>query len=639
MTQMLQELLPAQVSDMAESLRVVANRWCDRGGQSDTLEDYVLALAQHFGAPEADIRRQLLVAYGEARAELRHAEREGELLRRMAELRGLHQIIAAANSTLDIETSMQQVVRIVVDAGTVDVCAIYLYDRDANEIVLRAVAGLEASLVGQVRFALGDGVIGVAAQQGQPVMVNNVWHEGWHLASLSPVARHLNGILAVPIVLFSDGRFHLGMPQLLGVVTVQTRQPRSFNQSEISFIETIAGELAFFITNAQIYHQADNQLHRKVRELTTLQQVSKRIAEQLRIEELLQLIASKAVELNQVDRVDIFRLESGGALTLATTNGAPPQPARVPQCLSDAIRDGRPLAILNAYNDSRFVDLASSAAQDGYYSLYCAPLRVRGEKPIGAIILYTNYEHYFDFEQVRLLSSFADAAAIAIENARLYEESQRALAVKSVMLQEMHHRVRNNLQTISALLTMQLRRMPSESPGAQAMRDSVARIQAISAVHNLLCREDIGSTTVEAIMRQIIDHAVVSMTDPLHPVHFTLSGDTLVVASRQATVLAIVLNELVMNALSHGLAHVGGVVQVTMHANSDGGSVVIRDDGPQRTIDLPPHKGTGMGQQMVRTLVESDLNGSFAFAIENGWAVATVDFRPHEDDEAEEPII
>jgi two-component sensor histidine kinase/putative methionine-R-sulfoxide reductase with GAF domain len=630
------DFLPTHRANVAEALRIVALRWFDAMGDAVALDGAVPQLAEALATPSDEVRRQLWMAYGEARAEQRNAEREGQLLRRMAELRGLHQIIAAANSTLDIETSMQQVVQIVSDAGTVDATAIYLYDRDADELVLRAVMGLEKDLVGQVRFAIGDGVVGLAAQQGKPIMLHDVWESGQHLATLSTMARHLRSMLAVPIVLFSDGRFHLGMPQLLGVVTVQTRQPRVFSESEISFVETIAGELAFFITNARIYQQADTQLHRKIRELTTLQQVSKRIAEQLRIDDLLQLIASKAMELNQVSRVDIFRITGHGALELAATQGAPAHPAPVPQCIADAVRSGRPLAILNAFNDSRFPDLAAAAAKDGYYSLYCTPLQVRGEKPLGAISLYTDAEHYFDFEEVRLLASFADAAAIAIENARLYDESQRALAVKSVMLQEMHHRVRNNLQTISALLTMQLRRMPGESDGAQALRDSVARIQAIATVHNLLCREDIGVTTVEAIVRQIVDHAVVSMTDPAHPVQFVITGDVVQVASRQATVLAIVLNELIMNALSHGLTHVGGQVEITMQARDAGGHIVIRDDGPHRAQELPAHKGSGMGQQMVRTLIESDLNGAFQFAIVDGWAVAQVDFRPHDDEDEEE---
>src|SRR6185503_9445858 len=103
--------------------------------------------------------------------------------------------------------------------------------------------------------------------------------------------------------------------------------------------------------------------------------------------------------------------------------------------------------------------LAQVAATEGFHSLFCMPLRVQQNRIIGAICLYTREARHFDYEQVRLLSTFADEAAIAIENARLYDESQRALAVKSAMLREMHHRVRNNLQTISAILAMQQRRL------------------------------------------------------------------------------------------------------------------------------------------------------------------------------------
>jgi two-component sensor histidine kinase len=139
-------------------------------------------------------------------------------------------------------------------------------------------------------------------------------------------------------------------------------------------------------------------------------------------------------------------------------------------------------------------------------------------------------------------------------------------------------------------------------------------------------------------MRQIVDHAVVSMTDPQFPVDFVVRGDTIEVASRQATILAIVLNELVMNALSHGLAQVGGHVEIQMDHGHDASVVCIRDDGPLRTQHLPPYKGSGMGQQMVRMLVESDLYGSFAFAITDGWACATVTFRPIEEEEEESTI-
>ena len=148
------------------------------------------------------------------------------------------------------------------------------------------------------------------------------------------------------------------------------------------------------------------------------------------------------------------------------------------------------------------------------------------------------------------------------------------------MLQEMHHRVRNNLQTISALLAMQQRRLEQSSSGAEALRDSVARIQSIAAVHNLLCREDVGVTTVDAVVRQIVEGAQSSLVSPDRPIRFEVIGEPARVDSREATVLAIVLNELIVNAMSHGLTLEGGKVVVETTRNDEMITVEVRDDGP-----------------------------------------------------------
>jgi len=290
------------------------------------------------------------------------------------------------------------------------------------------------------------------------------------------------------------------------------------------------------------------------------------------------------------------------------------------------VREGRPLAVLNAYSDSRFPDLAQVAASEGFHSLFCMPLRVQQNRIIGAICLYTREARHFDYEQVRLLSTFADEAAIAIENARLYAESQRALMIKSAMLQEMHHRVRNNLQTISALLAMQQRRLDSDVRGAEALRDSVARIQAIAAVHNLLCREDVGITTVDAVVRQIVESAQVSLANPERPIRFEICGAPARVESREATVLAIVLNELIVNAMSHGLTVEGGNVVVET-TRKDGTIVVeVRDDGPSHVHVEPPRPSSGLGLQIIRTLVTEDLAGSFDLSEQGGWMCARLSF-------------
>jgi two-component sensor histidine kinase len=240
--------------------------------------------------------------------------------------------------------------------------------------------------------------------------------------------------------------------------------------------------------------------------------------------------------------------------------------------------------------------------------------------------LFTREARHFDYEQVRLLSTFADEAAIALENARLYAESQSALRIKSAMLREMHHRVRNNLQTISALLAMQQRRLEAGAPGTEALRDSVARIQAIAAIHNLLCREDVGVTTVDAVVRQIVESAQVSLASPERPIRFEIRGDQARVDSREATVLAIVLNELIVNAMSHGLTLEGGNVVIETIRADGSIAVEIRDDGPSHGRIETSGSSSGLGLQIIRTLVTEDLSGTFDLAEQDGWMRARVTF-------------
>jgi GAF domain-containing protein len=611
-------------------LRHIGAIWHARGGSAEILTELGLVLAERLGMPQGMVVSELLQSYSAAQEEQRTREWETHLLNRVAELDGLHRIISAANSTLDLDSSLQTVVETVAQVVGVEVCSVYIYDKHRDELVLRAMRGLNQASVGQVVTHLGEGVTGWSARVGRPVVVRDVWDDARFTVEPQLGEEPFHSMLAVPIVLFSAERFQFSADKLQGVINIQTKGPRDFTQEEINFVEVAAGELAFFIANAQLYQQTDERLQNKLHVLTILQQVSKHIAEQLDLREVLNLIAEKAVELAKADRADIFQMDEEGNSQLVTTYGGNRDNSTNALHLFQAHRDNgnRPLAILNAHQDTRFPELAQMAVRGNYQSLFCMPLQAR-ERMIGSICLYTKEMHHFDYEEVRLLSTFADEAAIAIENARLYEESQRALAVKSAMLQEMHHRVRNNLQTISALLAMQLRRMDAGNPGARALRESVARIQSIAGVHNLLCREDVGVTTVGAVVRQVVDNASSGLVMD-HPVHFTVTGDVVHVGSREATVLALIINELISNALAHGLAAEGGRVEIEAAVEHDMVKIEVRDDGPTHPQLPRETPGSGLGIQIIQTLVSDDLGGTFDLLQEpdDDWMRARL-FFPH----------
>lgn len=606
-------------------LRQIGAAWYAQGGAAEVLTELGLHLASQLQISQGVVVSELLLSFGAAQEEQRTREWEARLLARAAELDGLHRIISAANSTLDLDTSLQTVVETVAQVVGVEACSVYLYDKHRDELVLRATRGLNLAAVGQVVSRLGVGVTGWAAQLGHPVAVRDVWQEPRFNVEPQLGEEPFRSMLAVPIVLFSAERFQFSADKLQGVISVQTIGPREFTQEEVSFVEVAAGELAFFIANAQLYQQTDERLHQKLRELTTLQQVSKSIAEQIGLRDVLTLIAEKAVELAQADRAAIFQMAEDGHLQLVASHGGEGDGVR--DFIIQTVRDSRPLAVMNAYQDARFPAMAGVATREEFHSLFCMPLRAR-ERTIGGICLYKREPHLFDYEQVRLLSTFADEAAIAIENARLYDESQRALMIKSALLQEMHHRVRNNLQTISALLAMQLRRVEPQSQGAKALRESAARIQSIAAIHNLLSREDVGVTTVTAVTRQVVESAQATLVTSDAPVRFAIRGDEVRVGSRDATVLALVINELISNALTHGLAAEGGRVEIEATVSDSLVTVEVRDDGPLHPPAPRSTHSSGLGLQIIETLVNEDLGGNFHLIRDDAhsWMRAQVSF-------------
>src|SRR5438045_7754520 len=107
---------------------------------------------------------------------------------------------------------------------------------------------------------------------------------------------------------------------------------------------------------------------------------------------------------------------------------------------------------------------------------------------------------------MQLVITFANESAIAIENARLYEETRRGLEMKSVLLRELHHRVKNNLATVAGILSLQRRR--TKSPEVRyTLAESVNRVQGLAATHDLLSHEDVSEARGKQVARNIVEVA------------------------------------------------------------------------------------------------------------------------------------
>ena len=242
-----------------------------------------------------------------------------------------------------------------------------------------------------------------------------------------------------------------------------------------------------------------------------------------------------------------------------------------------------------------------------------APIRAAFDGPLPVTIeLQRGPEATVSFRCIPLLhDATVSGAVVLLRDISELRRRDRLLLSKDATIREIHHRVKNNLQTISSLLRLQGRRL--ESPEAKAaIEESVRRVRSISLVHEILSREAGEDVPFLDIVSDLARMAQESFAVPDRPVRCTIEGDPGVVPAAVATPLAVVLNELLQNAADHAFPDGGGggTVVLGLRREADLLAIDVADDGVGIAEDFDIDESTGLGLSIVRTLVGSELDGT-----------------------------
>ena len=213
----------------------------------------------------------------------------------------------------------------------------------------------------------------------------------------------------------------------------------------------------------------------------------------------------------------------------------------------------------------------------------------------------------------------------------------RLLLSKDAAIREVHHRVKNNLQTISSLLRIQSRRM-AEGQARHALEESERRVRSIAVVHEILSRDTTDEVNFNDILPSLVRMAE-DLGSPENPVRITYKGETGELPAAVATPLAVVITELLQNAAEHAIpasesraetgmetgetTTVGPGLRVTVELTreDDHLRVYVRDNGVGLPPDFDIDNTTSLGLSIVRGLVLTQLGGTISMRTDGGTVV------------------
>ncbi|MBS1718027.1 MAG: GAF domain-containing protein [Armatimonadetes bacterium] len=462
----------------------------------------------------------------------------------------------------------------------------------------------------RVRLGKGVGLCGSVFESGTPKFLPSGAAKHPNFMKVSGLDdREYESAAALPLRAFNAD---------LGVILLRWENHQNFAAKEKHELEKLAHDLAKLFEGYRRAARFGNQSSR----LEALSEVSKTLDTSPYLEEILQLLVNlTASQFNyKVCTVRLLDAERGELVLRATQ-----APARAYQrkgaiklgqsIAGRAIDLGKPVIVADVLEEESYIghDLAR---EQGLRSMICVPLLIH-ERPVGVMSCYTEVVREFSADEVRALETLAKQAAVSIEHARLQ--------VRTTLMQEMHHRVKNSLQQIASLLRLQSR-FGKYKDLEEALDDSVARILAISAVHDLLSREDLDHVGVREIANMLVQYQQNSLIRPEKHIQFKVSGkgDEIHLAMAQATQVALVMNELIQNAVEHGFeVSDEGEIHVTIEQSEDQVYLWVSNSGDT----VPPgYEANGRLGLRIISMFAKSLGGEFNLYERLGWTVAEFRF-------------
>ncbi|HOU12952.1 MAG TPA: PAS domain S-box protein [Anaerolineae bacterium] len=256
------------------------------------------------------------------------------------------------------------------------------------------------------------------------------------------------------------------------------------------------------------------------------------------------------------------------------------------------------------------------------------PLKIK-QNVIGALQVVDTEVDCFHQEDIPIMEALAATAAIAIENARLFEQVLRDAETKTTLIQEINHRVKNNLSAIIGLLYSEQRYLSAgcEANGQTLIQGLIGRVQGMAQVHAMLSDAEWAPLPLDTLTHRIINAALQTLPRGVN-IAVDVMPSPVRVPSSQATNLALIINELTTNTIKYALKD-RSTAKIRVRITEEENEVVVIEfynDGPDYPTDVVDLTRHNLGLYLIKNLVERGLSGALTLHNDNG-PVTTIRFR------------
>ena len=347
------------------------------------------------------------------------------------ELRILYQISQSISCTLDLDQVIDQIIDLVVDVTRGDSCLVYLLDEPGDHLVLRGSKNPHPRLIGKIGLKVGEGITGWVAQEAQPVAIPRHASKDTRFKVFQTLPEDkYEAFLSVPIVAPPTDR-------VIGVINVQHRKAHKHSDAERTLLSIIGHQVGGAIENARLYEETE----RRSQQISTLAQVGQIIASGTYLDEMLQLIVRMIAEMMQARVCSVMIVDAQrNELVLKAAKCSSEEYWRKPNLkignslISQVVKAKAPLMVRDVTKEKGY-QYPELASKEGVRSLVSVPMILK-DTVIGVINVYSAEERVFSKEDLRVLSTVADQAAMAFENTKLnvaIQQSQEALQTRKVV--------------------------------------------------------------------------------------------------------------------------------------------------------------------------------------------------------------